>query len=174
MNRVQTATQKHYRVKNPGQKPNWLHEPPTGPTSAPSAPRRARASVSWPAQRRIVAGLPDRIAASGCCVAGPNGRVAASCRAPPHAQPRLPARPARAPSALRARLHACACRPRTPNARSPSAPSPSAQCPARLTPSAHACLAHCHNTKFCIAAQKSANPSPSVTIQAVYCDTLYA
>ena len=41
MNRVQTVTQKHYRVKNPGQNPNWLHEPQTGPASAPGAPRRA-------------------------------------------------------------------------------------------------------------------------------------
>ena len=41
MNRVQTVTQKHYRVKNLDQNPNWLHEPPTGPASAPGAPRRA-------------------------------------------------------------------------------------------------------------------------------------
>ena len=76
MKRVQTVTQKHYRVKNPGQKPNWLHEPPTGPASTLGAPRRARASVSWLAQRRIVVGLPGRIAASGCRVLAPQRRIA--------------------------------------------------------------------------------------------------
>ena len=101
MNRVQTVTQKHYRVEKPGQKPNRLHEPPTGPASAPGA--RARA-VSWPAQRRIVAELPGRIAATGCRVMAPQCRIAsivslapaavprAPCPAPLRALPRAPAR----------------------------------------------------------------------------------
>ena len=37
---------------------------------------RARVAVSWPAQCRIVAGLPGRIAASGCRVVAPQRRIA--------------------------------------------------------------------------------------------------
>ena len=90
MNRVHTVTQKHSRVKNPGQKPNWLHEPPTGPASAPGhaqatpRPRACRAP-------------------------------AAHCRAPPRVLPRPTARPAahclpRAPTPSAPRAHACRAR----------------------------------------------------------------
>ena len=140
--------------------------------------------MSWPAQRRIVAEMPSRIVASSCRVAGPNGRVAASCRAPPRAQPRLPARPARArpapcaPACTRApaaRLHlarpassarllpACpACAPPSPPAR-PSAPAQ------RPYP------APCHGYSGRIVAwlgtvlqYSPALPSPLLTIQ-LYC-----
>ena len=93
MNRVQTATQKHYRVKNPGQKPNWLHEPPTGPASAPGAPRRARVGVmASPAPYRGRAARPYRSLWLPC------RRPQRPCRRPQRPcrslMPRAPARPA--------------------------------------------------------------------------------
>ena len=120
MNRVHTVTQKHYRVKNPGQKPNWLHEPPTGPASAPGAPRRARL---WPC-----CGRPGNV------VAEPPGRVAAQ-----PARPYTPAHPLVPPVATRPRASACA-------AQRPPAPSVSLPfLPRAPRPAAHsACLrAHC-------------------------------
>ena len=52
MNRVQTVTQKHYRVEKPGQKPNRVHEHPTGPACEHKPRARGRvvgaAAVSWP------------------------------------------------------------------------------------------------------------------------------
>ena len=63
MNRVQTVTQKHYRVEKPGQKPSQVHEHQNWPswhaqvrTGGPRhAHGRARAVVSWPGPGRVVA-----------------------------------------------------------------------------------------------------------------------
>ena len=69
-------TQKHHRVEKPGQKPNRLHEPPNWPSQRTRrAQACARVAMSWPAQRRIVTGLPGRIVASGCRVVAPQRRI---------------------------------------------------------------------------------------------------
>ena len=123
MIRVQTVTQKHYRVKNPGQKPNRLHEPPTGPASTPGAPRRARACpccsqpsvVSWPGCPALSQPL-GAVSQAPTAVSQPH---AARPRAPSNACPLAQYALARSPStpapATRLRL---AC------------PAPSAQRPA--------------------------------------------
>ena len=67
MNRVQMVTQKHYRVEKPGQKPNRLHEPPTGPANALGA--RARGCVvasPTPCHGRD----PGRVAGAGRRIVG--------------------------------------------------------------------------------------------------------
>ena len=125
MNRVQTVTQKHYRVKNPDQDPNWLHKPQTGPASAPGAPRHAQA-----ARPRA---LTPRVSHAPCLPAARSCR-AVPCRSPApraSARPRAPARPC---PACRARPRASA-RPARPSAHAravPRAPAPAACAPARL------------------------------------------
>ena len=79
MNRVQPVTQKHYRVKNPGQKPNWLHEPPTGPASAPEA-RRPSCIV---AETRPYRGRgPGRVVACMAVSQAPSRSCCSAARAP--------------------------------------------------------------------------------------------
>ena len=79
MNRVQTVTQKHYRVEKPDKKPSRLYEPPTGPTGQACAhrprPGRARAWLCRGRSGRVVAGPPGS-------VAGQHGRIAASLPRP--------------------------------------------------------------------------------------------
>ena len=118
MNRVHTVTQKHSRVKNLGQKPNWLHEPPTGPASAPGHAQAVHGRAHW---------------------------ALASCRSSPSAVSpleRLPLMP-RAPAARPARRSACSAPARdTPQRPAPAHPAPARPAPsARLpcAPSAHAC-----------------------------------
>ena len=158
MNRVQTVTQKHHRVEKPGQKPNRLHKPPNWPSQRTRrAQARASVAVSWPAQRRIVVGLPGRIAASGCRVVAPRRRVAGivplATRAPRAC--RTPARPPTRPEGARPR----ACCTLSP---APTVPCRSAQWPYRGRASrAHlavswprsryklpSCLALSHNTVY--------------------------
>ena len=141
MNRVQTVTQKHHRLEKLGQKPNRLHKPPNWPSQRTRrAQARASVAVSWPAQRRIVAGLPGRIAASGCRVVAPQCHVTGivplapcaprayrSCRTPAH----LPSRTARA------RPNGCCTLSLAPSP-TPTVPCRSAQWPYRgRAPHAH-------------------------------------
>ena len=112
MNRVQTVTQKHYRVKNPGQNPNWLYEPQTGPASAPGAPRPCMAA---------------RTARTGAVSQQPLGRVAARAPARLPLMPRAPRAPC-APAAHPARPSACSAPARdTPQRPTPAHPAPSAR-----------------------------------------------
>ena len=77
-------TQKHYRVKNPGQNPNWLHEPQAGPASAPGAPRHAQASPG----RAPRAPTPCASRPHAVRLARP---ALACCALPPARLPRAPA-----------------------------------------------------------------------------------
>ena len=120
MNRVQTVTQKHYRVKNPGQNPNWLHEPQTGPASAPGGPRHAQARPG----RAPTPCAPRLPAASMPCLPHALVRLYLAYRA----RPRAPSQSAHA-RAVPALPSACCLRACTPS------PAPSAHACAPQRPS---------------------------------------
>ena len=182
MNRVQTVTQKHYRVKNPVQNPNWLHEPLTGPASAPGVPRRAHACrvvaspapchgqgpvVSWPRPGRIVAEAPGRIAMLRA-VSQTQCRSSLRAVLPPAAYPAHP----RAPSARTPVPLTCApalCR-AAPHARAPTAPhARPAQRPCaylRAQPMLYRGLAG-----HCIAIQSNLALAPQSQYKILYCNT---
>ena len=112
MNRVQTVTQKQYRVEKLGRKPTQVHEHQNWPSWAhPGAHRhaqaRARLAVSWP-QRRLVVGANRPCRRRSCCVAALVPRSVARLPHPPTASPcaRALARPTRplAPFASRPAL----------------------------------------------------------------------
>ena len=103
MNRVQTVTQKHYRVEKPGRKSSWVHEYPTGPACAHKPRARGRVvgglAVSWPGPPAV-------------------SQLSARCRAPPASRPAL-----RLPRAPRA----CAAPQRPAPQRQRLSPRPPAQ-----------------------------------------------
>ena len=161
MNRVHTVTQKHYRVKNPGQKPNWLHEPPTGPASAPGAPRLARSWSCRGRPGRVVAEPPGPVAAQGCHVAAQPARPytpAHSLVPPAAARPRAPAPRAPAP------VPPSVCLPFLPHAPRPAARSAClrAHCAPRLRTQLHALHARAP-THACLHAPRAtcACPAPA-------------
>ena len=98
-------TKKHYRVKNPGQNPTWLHEPQTGPTSAPGAPRPCPGR-SCPARSVRPTARPRR--AYPCACRPLLVRPTRCCRAPA-VRPYLP-RPLCTPTPAHRALPSPACR----------------------------------------------------------------
>ena len=178
MNRVHTVTQKHSRVKNPGQKPNWLHEPPTGPASTPGHAQAARPARPRPAPR---APKPSAPHAHGCrarlLVRTP--RAPCACCLPPAAcrLPRAFAALREPPAPRRSRPPAALAH----HARTPSARPPSAQRPMRArllrparSPAPCPAPAPLVTIQFaCIAIQaSSAFPAAQSQYTWVYCDTV--
>ena len=193
-----TMTQKHYRVKNPGQKPNCLHEPPTGLANAPEAPRRARArpcrgqpsAVSW-LGCPVVSQPQAAVSQAPAAVSQPHVVPAPSTRVPaPCAPACTPASAARlrlerpAPSARLLPVRAlrvprlAACAPRTPTY-APQRPCP-APCrgPVTVLQYNQALPQSQYSELYCDTNQPPAsllqyNPSSLFpAIQYLYCNTL--
>ena len=136
MNRVHTVTQKHSRVKNPGQKPNWLHEPPTGPASAPGHAQAARPARPRPAPRAPTPSAP-RAHACRARLLVRTPRAPCACCLPPAARvrcaPRAPARHAAHARLLRSPSTHARPAPQRPLLRTP-APLPAHQPRAQRLP----------------------------------------
>ena len=173
MNSVYLVTQEKYRVKNQVEKPSRLHEPPTGPASAPGSPRHAHACrvvaspapcrgqgpvISWPRPGRIVAEAPGRIAMLRA-VSQTQCRSSLRVVLPPAPRARCartpvqPAHPALAACAPTARPHACRSPRCLPLARAPAA-RPRAPACCHAQPCAHLCaLSYCNTV--CVLQYKS-------------------
>ena len=78
-------TQEKYRVEPDKKLSHSAQNTPPGPTEHTQARTGTPRREQWPYRGP----WPGRVAARAGRVAGPNGRVATLCRAPPRAQPRL-------------------------------------------------------------------------------------
>ena len=153
MNRVQTVTQKHYRVEKPGRKPSQVHEHPTGPACAHrQRPGRVRMAVSWAGLSVSWSGPPVVSQPSAGFRSRPAHCLSPARAAPQRPRPRATAQRLRAPRAWCAVSWAwLGC----------IAIQPSL---AFLLPS--------HNTPGCIATHSVPAGSPLSQYKFLYCDSV--
>ena len=156
MNRVQTVTQKHYRVEKPGRKTRQVHEHQNWPNWPP---RHARCAQAWSYRGRAwpCRGRGPRSYCSSrlpCRSAHPRAPGRRAARSVPRAPTRRVVRVASAPASYRG--HSAARQRRVVGVCARSC----AHCAARLAAQAH-----------CIVIQLPIRLATLVTIHYVYCDT---